>query len=135
MSASAVCLLGLIVWSIVLLFVLLGARGKSVFSGQLVFDQQGADMPGIRARITRAQANSLEWLTIPAALLLYAIATEQTAITDGLAMIVLYARLGQSVVHIMSVALPAILVRASLFTVQIVIFLMWTYGFHNAGMA
>ncbi len=46
MSASIVCLFGLIGWSILLMFVLLGARTKYALGGQLVFDQQGVDIGG-----------------------------------------------------------------------------------------
>jgi uncharacterized MAPEG superfamily protein len=132
MSASVVCLFGLIAWPVVLLFVLLGARMSHVFGGQLVFDQQGADLGGTAQRITRAQANSLEWLVIPAALLVYGISTDQTAVTDGLAMVVLGSRIFQSITHIMSVSLPAFSIRATLFTVQVVIWLTWAYGFYSA---
>ncbi|MDA0822328.1 MAG: MAPEG family protein [Proteobacteria bacterium] len=134
MSASLTCLIGLIAWTIILLFVLLGARSKYFFGGQLIFDQQGADIGGTTQRITRAQANSLEWLTIPAALLVYGIATGQSAVTDGLAMVVLGARVLQSSVHIMSVSLPAIGIRATLFTVQVVIWMIWAYSFYTAGI-
>ena len=132
MSASVVCLLGLIGWSIVLLFVLLGARTKFFFTGQLVFDQQGTDLGGTAQRITRAQANSLEWLVIPAALLTYGIAADQSAVTEGLAMVVLGARVLQSLTHIMSVSMPAIGIRATLFTVQVVIWIIWAVGFYGA---
>jgi len=115
--------------------VLLGARGHAIFSGghePNVFDQQGADVGPFAQRITRAQANSLEWLTIPAALLIYGIATGHNEVTDGLAMVVLGTRMAQSVVHLVSIALPAILVRATLFTVQVVIWIIWSLGFYGA---
>jgi uncharacterized MAPEG superfamily protein len=135
MSASVVCLFGLIGWSILLMFVLLGARGKYFFGGQLIFDQQGADIGGAAQRITRAQANSLEWLVIPAALLVYGIATGQSEVTDGLARVVLGARIVQSITHMMSVSLPAIALRATLFTVQVVIWIIWSYAFYSAAGA
>ena len=135
MSASVVCLFGLIGWSIVLMFVLLGARTKYFIGGQLIFDQQGADIGGATQRITRAQANSLEWLVIPAALLVYGIATGQSDVTEGLAMVVLGSRIVQSITHMMSVSLPAIALRATLFTVQVVIWIIWTYGFYCAAGA
>jgi hypothetical protein len=47
-------------------------------------------------------------------------------------MIVLGARLGQSIVHMISVSFPAVLVRATLFTVQVVIWIIWTLGFYGA---
>ena len=132
MSASAVCLFGLIGWTIVLTFLLIGVRLKPIFGGTVLFDQDGSDLPGFAQRVTRAHGNSLEWLTIPAALIVYGVATGQSAVTDGLAMIVLGARLGQSIVHMISVAVPAVLVRATLFTVQVVIWIIWTLGFYGA---
>ena len=135
MSATIVCLFGLIGWSIVLMFVLLGARTKYFFGGQLVFDQQGADIGGATQRITRAQANSLEWLVIPATLLVYGIVASQSEVTEGLAIVVLGSRIAQSITHMMSVSLPAVALRATLFTVQIVIWIIWTYGFYSAAGA
>ncbi len=131
MSASAVCLFGLIGWTIVLTFLLIGVRLKPIFGGTVLFDQDGSDLPGFAQRVTRAHGNSLEWLTIPAALIVYGVATGQSAVTDGLAMVVLGARLGQSVVHMISVSVPAVLVRATLFTVQVVIWIIWTLGFYG----
>jgi hypothetical protein len=62
----------------------------------------------------------------------YGFATGQTAVTDGLATIVLAARVAQSVVHIISVSVPAVLVRATFFTVQVVIWVIWTLGFYGS---
>ncbi|HCU88897.1 MAG TPA: MAPEG family protein [Gammaproteobacteria bacterium] len=132
MSASIICLFGLIIWSITLILLLLGARAKYFLGGQLVFDQQGIDLGGTSQRITRAQANSLEWLVIPSALLIYGIANGQSEITDGLAMVVLGSRILQSIVHIVSVSLLAILVRATLFTIQVVVWVIWSYEFYSA---
>lgn len=132
MSASAVCLFGLIGWTIALTFLLIGVRLKPIFGGTVLFDQDGSDLPGFAQRVTRAHGNSLEWLTIPAALIVYGAATDQSAVTDGLAMIVLGARLGQSIIHMISVSLPAVLVRATLFTVQVVCWIIWTLGFYGA---
>ncbi len=127
MSASAICLMGLIGWTIVLTFILLGARGAAIMKGHAIapFDQDGGDLAGFGTRVTRAHGNSLEWLTIPAAILVYAIATGQGEITDGLAMWVLYARLIQSIVHMISMGTPFVAVRGTMLTVQIVIWIIW----------
>ena len=132
MSASIICLFGLIIWSIILMLVLLAARTRYALGGQLVFDQLGIDLGGTSQRITRAQANSLEWLVIPSALLIYGIAIGQSEITDGLAMVILGSRILQSIVHMVSVSLPAILIRATLFTIQVVIWIIWSYEFYSA---
>jgi hypothetical protein len=39
---------------------------------------------------------------------------------------VLYARIAQSVTHIISTSVPAVLLRANLFFVQALIYLWWT---------
>lgn len=132
MSASAVALFGLVGWTVLLTLLLIGVRVKPIVGGQIVFDQQGNDLPGLAQRVTRAQANSLEWLTISAALILYGIATDQSAVTDGLALMVLGSRLIQSIVHIISVSFPAVLLRATMFSVQMVIWVIWSIGFASA---
>ena len=132
MSASAVCLFSLIGWTLALTFLLIGVRLKPILGGTVLFDQDGGDLPGFAQRVTRAHGNSLEWLTIPAALLVYGVATGQSAVTDGLAMVALGARLGQSIIHMASVAFPAVVVRATLFTAQVVIWIIWTLGFYGA---
>ena len=132
MSASAVALFGLVGWTVLLTLLLIGVRVKPIVGGQIVFDQQGNDLPGLAQRVTRAQANSLEWLTISAALILYGIATDQSGVTDGLALMVLGSRLIQSIVHIISVSFPAVLLRATMFSVQMVIWVIWSIGFASA---
>ena len=92
MSASVICLLGLIGWSILLTFLVVLVRVKPILGGTIVFAQDGSDLPGFAQRVTRAHGNSLENLAIPAALILYGVATGQSAVTDGLAMVVLGAR-------------------------------------------
>ena len=96
MSASVVCLLGLIGWSILLTFLVVMVRVKPILGGTFVFEQDGSDLPGFAQRVTRAHGNSLENLAIPAALILYGVATAQSAVTDGLAMIVLGAQVAST---------------------------------------
>jgi uncharacterized MAPEG superfamily protein len=131
MSATAMCLVGLISWSIILTFMLLGVRGAAIMKGHAFagFAQDGTDLGGFAHRVTRAHGNSLEWLVVPAALLVYALATGQTEVTDGLAMWVLYARVIQSIVHMASVSTPAVAVRGTMLTVQIVIWIIWMVKF------
>ena len=131
MSATVLCLLGLITWSILLTFLVVIVRTKPILGGTIVFEQDGRDLPGFAQRVTRAHGNSLENLAIPAALILYGIATNQTAVTEGLAMVVLGARIAQSVVHMASSAMPAVFARAMLFVVQVVIWIVWTVGFYG----
>lgn len=135
MSASAVSLLGYIGWILLLSALLVSARMITSFTkGNALnsFSQDGSDLPGWGARVTRAHGNSLEWFAIPAALILYGMVTGQSEITNGLAMIALYCRLGQSISHMISTAVPVVLVRATFFTVQLVIWGIWAWKFFNA---
>jgi uncharacterized MAPEG superfamily protein len=127
MAASAACLFGLIAWTIVLTFVMLGARFVAISKGHPLapFDQHGSDVGAFGSRVTRAHGNSLEWLVIPAALLVYAMATDQADVTNGLAMWVLYARLVQSITHMISISTPFVAVRGTMLTVQIIIWIIW----------
>lgn len=101
MTASATALLGLVAWTMVLTLVLLSARTAAMMKGHPVntFTQDGSELPALSQRATRAHGNSLEWLVLPVAVLGYAIMSGQTAVTDGLAMIFLGARVLQSVAH------------------------------------
>jgi uncharacterized MAPEG superfamily protein len=134
MSNTACALIGLVSWAVIQTFMLVTVRMMALRDGRPMnsFDPSGKDLQGFGYRVTRAHGNTLENLAILAALLLYAIATNQTAITEGLACWVLYARIGQSVVHMISTAVPMVLVRATLFSVQMVIALIWAWKFWHA---
>ena len=61
--------------------------------------------------------------------MLYAIATDQTAITDDLASVLLGARLAQSIVHLVSTNTIAALVRFIFFFVQVCVVGYWIAKF------
>lgn len=134
MTATTCALLGFIAWSILLTFALVGVRAAATLKGKALntFNATGADLDDFGLRVTRAHGNSVENLAIVAGLMLYAIATDQTAITNGLAAVVLGARVVQSVVHIASSSVPAVLLRATAFTVQMVVSLLWAWQFYHA---
>jgi uncharacterized MAPEG superfamily protein len=89
------------------------------------FDATGADAQGLLQRVTRAHANCYENLPTAAAVLLYAIATGQTSITDPLALAFISARIAQSVGHIISVSRPFVLIRFGFYLVQVSILGFW----------
>jgi uncharacterized MAPEG superfamily protein len=136
MTATATCLIGLVSWTIFLIFVLLTFRIIAVVKGQKALNNflpDGSDLDPAAQRATRAHLNSLENLPIVGALLLYALVSGQTAITDPLAMVVLGARVLQSVTHIISTSVPAVMARATLFGVQVAIWIIWAWKFCCAG--
>ncbi len=134
MSNTANALIGLATWAIILSFVLVTVRFMAIKGGKELnsFDPEGKDLSTFGLRVTRAHANTLENLAILASFLLYAMATGQTAITEGLACWLLYARIGQSVVHMISTSVPFVFIRASLFSAQLIICLLWAWKFWHA---
>ena len=120
MSPTLTALCGFAGWTIILVFVLANYRVSLAMRGERA------------QRLTRAHLNCLEFLPVLAAISLAAVGTDKLSITDPLAMVVLWARVAQSIVHIASVSIPAVLVRATLFVVQLGIALYWIYGIMSA---
>ena len=119
MSITATALIGLVVWTIVLAFVVVGKRLSLVIGGEKdinTFLPDGKDVGDFGLRATRAHLNSLEVLPLAGGIMLLAIATGNTAITDGLAMAFLYCRVIQSVIHLISVSKMMVLLRATFFS-------------------
>ncbi|AYF88537.1 MAPEG family protein [Pseudomonas sp. JS3066] len=129
LSLSATTLLGLVAWSLLLVFLMVNQRGLLVLTGRMrvnAFAADGSNTPGaFGQRLVRAHANTLENLPMQAALLLYAITTEQTAVTDPLAGLLLGARLFQSLVHLISTSALFVWLRFAGFFVQLAIMAWW----------
>ena len=130
MSPTLVALVAFATWTALLVFSLAGLRilhaqrtGKAVNS----FLPDGSDFEGLGLRWTRAHLNALEFLPIVATIGLAAVLAGKAAVTDPLAMVIVYLRIAQSVVHISSTAVPFVLVRATLFVGQIFIVLYWSF--------
>ena len=129
LSPSAVALLGLFAWSLLLVFLLVNQRGLLVLTGRMkvnAFAADGSNTPSIFGqRLVRAHANCLENLPLQAALLLYAMAAGQTAITDPLAGLLLGARMFQTCVHLISTSALFVWLRFAGFFVQLAILAWW----------
>lgn len=128
MGATATALTGFALWY-VLLSVAMGLyRGKYMLVGRKpanTFATDGSDLDALGRRLTRARDNCYETLPLFVALALAAFMAGRLDITDGLAMWVLYARIAQSLVHIASTSVPAVMARANLFFLQMIIYLVW----------
>ncbi len=132
MSATATALFGLVIVSIVLTFMIAGVRLGALLAGKKAineFDPGGADVSPLSRRICRAHANCYENLPMSAAVLLYAITTSQTGITDSTAMWFLYARIAQAGVHVASTSAMAVNIRFALYVLQILMLICWVYRF------
>ena len=128
MTPTVIALLGFVLWTIVLVAFLGLYRVSLVLTGKRAspnFSPDGEDVEGIGRRLTRAHANCYENLPLAGAILLYAIATNQTAITDGFAMFFLGARVLQSVTHLVSTSRNAVTIRFLFYVAQIAILFIW----------
>lgn len=130
MNDTIIALLGYISWILVLLLMLAGYRTFLSATGKkkgLKFSADGSDVPAFGERLTRAHANTVECFSFVAGTMIVAIATDSMAITNGLAYIVLGARLLQSVVHMLSTSNVAIQIRFVFFLVQFGIVIYWVF--------
>lgn len=135
MSNSALALIGFVSWSLLLTIWIAGLRAATVMSGKKAaneFDPSGSDVSAFSGRLCRAHANCYENLPMFAAIVLLAIATGQTSITDPLALIFVAARIAQSTVHLISTSVPAVNLRFLFFVVQVVILIWWIVQFFQS---
>ena len=130
MGRTAAALVGFGAW-LALLTIVLGfyrfavmlRTNKAINS----FATDGQDIDPLGHRLTRARNNCFETLPLFAAIALGASLGGRLDVTDPLAMWVLYARIGQSLTHIVSTSVPAVQLRATLFFAQVLIYLWWAY--------
>ena len=128
MNDTIISLLGYITWILVLLVwlaayrTLLVAKKEQAVNG---FKPDGSDSPAFGERITRAQSNCVESFAFMGGLMLLALATNSAAITNGLALLLLAARLGQSITHLLSTSVLAVQIRFTFFLAQIGICFYW----------
>ena len=128
MASSSLALTGFIAWSLLLLVWMEVLRTQLVTRGRVPangFRPDNAGLSPFMQRLARAHANCVESLPIFGGLLLVAIATGRTGITDTLAGLFLAARIFQSVVHLLSLSAFAVTIRFSAFAVQMAIGLYW----------
>ena len=128
MTPTAVALLAYASWTLVIVMslgtyrtFLVQTKGRSANS----FDPSGEGIGDFGYRLTRAHANCYENLPIAATIMLYAIATQQTAATDGLAYAFIFARIAQTLTHIASTSNAAVLIRFGFYLAQLGILIIW----------
>lgn len=132
MTNTAFAILGLAAWYVAILLALASyrvyttvARSKPANS----FAPDGSDLPAAGQRLTRVHANACENVPLFVGVLVYAVASGQTEVTDPTATWLLAARVAQGVVHACSTAVPAVLLRFALFALQIGLLLCWIWQF------
>ena len=123
-------LLGFVAWTLLLLILMEGVRAWLVLTRAVeanAFQPDNANLSPFMQRLARAHANCLESLPVVAVLLIAAMITDRTAVTDPLAPWLLAARIVQSGVHLASLSVFAVNLRFTAFAVQIAIAIYWTW--------
>ena len=80
---------------------------------------KASDDPGVLQRAKGAHLNCLENLPLFAAIVIIAALLNKSAVVDAVAAYVLYARIGQSVFHLIGTSFVLVLMRATLFLTQV----------------
>lgn len=127
-SASLCALLGYAAWTLGLVFLVVNFRGLQVLTGAKradEFPRRGYEAPPFIQRVQDAHANCVENIGPAAAILLAAMATGQTAVTDPLAMWLLWARIAQSTVHMIAVNHWMVMARVTFLLAQFGILAWW----------
>ena len=138
MSSSLITLIGFLAWALLLLVLMEIIRSQLVLRGKVPangFTPDNAGLSPFMQRLARAHANCVESLPVFGGLLLVAIATDQTRITDPLAYVFLASRVFQSLVHLASTSPLAVTVRFTAFAVQMGIGLIWAWQLLFAALA
>jgi uncharacterized MAPEG superfamily protein len=130
MTASICALLGYTAWTIAVVLAVVFYRTGLVMVGKTAANSwtrggQTWTDPAIITRMSHAHLNCVENLPLVAAIILAAHVMGQSAVTDGLACVLLGARIAQSAVHIIAVNHWMVFLRATLWTVQTAILVWW----------
>ena len=128
MSPTLLALLLYAAWTLLLLGLIAGHRSVLVLRGRPAnrFTPAGDDVSPFAARLCRAHANCTENLPIAGAVLVVAQLSGHADITDPLAFVLVGARLGQSVTHLISTSHPAVVVRFGFFLGQVGLLGWWS---------
>ena len=89
------------------------------------FTPWGDDVSPFSARLCRAHANCVENLPIFAAIVVVAVLTDASHVTDPLALWVMAARIAQSAVHLASTSTRAVAVRFAFMAAQVLVLASW----------
>jgi uncharacterized MAPEG superfamily protein len=131
-SPTAVALTSFIAWTLALLVLMETVRSKMVLAQEIAanaFTPDNASLSPFMRRLARAHANCLEGLPIFGGLMLVALATGQSSVTDSLAFVLLAARVVQSCIHLSSVSSTAVTLRFCAFAIQMGIAIHWSFRF------
>ncbi len=132
MNTTAIALLGYIGLMIILVGFMIVIRVGLTVSGKRKansFLPTGEDVSPFAARLSRVHANCYEHFPIFGGLLIFSLATGQSDVTNGLAIILIAARIAQSIIHLISTRMMAVNLRFAAFLTQYVIAAIWAWNF------
>ena len=130
MTISALILTLFIAWTLLLLIVMEVLRSYLVVTRRVRsngFTPDNVGLSPLMQRIARAHANCIESLPVFGGLLLVALVTNRTEVTDVLAPWLLGARIVQSGIHLASTSVVAVNARFAAFAVQMAIGVYWAW--------
>lgn len=130
MTPTLAALTGFIAWSLFLLVVMEAIRSRMVIAKEVPangFRPDNANLSPFMQRLARAHANCLEGLPIFGGLMLIAVVSGKSSLTDPLAFVLLGARILQSSIHLASLSPTAVTFRFSAFAVQMGIGVYWAF--------
>ena len=131
MNHSAMALAGFISWALFLLVLMEVVRSYLVLAGGMPsneFKPDNSNLSPFMQRLARAHANCVESLPVFGGLLVLALATGRTEVTDPLALWFLLARVVQSSIHLVSLSVIAVNARFAAFASQMAIGVYWAYA-------
>lgn len=132
MNPTALALSGYIAWFLLLLGGIAVLRSGLTVSGKRLansFSPDGYDVSPLSGRLCRAHANCYESFPFIGGLLILALATGSTEVTNSLALVVLFARILQSSTHVISTSILAVQIRFAFLLVQYLIGVYWAVQF------
>ena len=131
MNSSLLALTGFVIWTLLLLVLMESLRSRLVLLKAVPsngFQPDNGNLSPFMQRLARAHANCLEGLPVFGGLLVIAVLAGQTAVTDPLALVLLGARVVQSLIHLASLSVMAVNLRFIAFAVQMLIALYWAFA-------
>jgi len=130
-NASAFVLTAFIAWTLFLLILMEALRVRYLLARTVAaneFRPDNSNLPAYMQRLARAHANCVEAFPIIGGLLVVALLTHRTGVTDALAPSLLAARLIQSSIHAASTSVLASWLRFIAFAAQMAIAVYWLFG-------
>lgn len=131
MSTSGLVLTLFVAWTLLLLVLMEVLRSWLVVSGRVPangFQPDNGNLSPFMQRLARAHANCIESFPVVGGLLIVALVTGRSGITDALAPWLMLARVVQSSIHLASLSEFAVTARFSAFAVQMGIAVYWAWA-------